>query len=896
MPFRLPLQSSLLPWVLICGYALCAALYFPWINAYEANPDEGFNLGKAALVSAGYSLYKEVWSDQPPLLTYSLALVQQWMPGSVAAARLLILAFACLLLASLYSLIDRRHGRWAACFAVLALMTAPLFLRLSVAVMIGLPAIALAVLAMAVASQRWFKWHVGAVLAGLIFALSLQTKFFTALLGPSLVLMLWLSRASAGRRHQLQAVGAFVAACCVGFMMVLMAAGDAFINQLLRPHFAENLRDAYSLERSSWELWLVLRRHPPLLLGALVGLVVLRKELLRNMLPVTVWLLLTTAALLLHTPVWNHHAMLLLPALAWLGGAGLAAAYQRARAHQEGLGRRGVVVLSCGLAILCVLHASTVKRPDPEMPKRAMGDLVQAFAPLGGWVMTDSPIDAFRAGLLVPPHLVVYAHKRLMTGSLTPADILNQLQTVHPHQVAFRRFPVDPVIRRYLDAHYVRTAAWGQTVHYVMKPDQLPNPISQEGVRRLLDSISRDFAGTSANGGFASAVTPNGQGRFGENPSQAIQRDSVWMRPPGSTPRIGACFLRSHQLTKEPQYLEWARSAAQAVARTQSCSGGWQSEATTRPTCAAATSSRPGPGKLKLDEGLTAEAITFLQALKQVSPQDSVWIDIAVIQALDFLVDTQSSTGAWPYSFGNKKRYGPLSTINDDLTTSHIRALLRGHQVYGREAYGQAVQQGVDFLLRTQSPEGGWAQQYDAQDRPAPARSFEPAALATIESAHVVRTLIAFDQVHPSLKVKKAIARGAKWLERVALGPNRWARFHDLNNGQPIYQDREGRRYARWTDLPAERRDGYQWEGAFQEVAQAVEFARAHLSGDPEQYAQTEKRLSAISDVSAYSKAIGVLGPYLKAGHMPLEGAGGLVWSKDFIENCQLLHALWQVH
>src|SRR5262245_50808733 len=93
-----------------------------WWRIYEFGPDEGFNLMKAALVASGFPLYSEIWSDQPPVLTFILAAVQRLVPFDVAAARAVVLAFSGLLLWSLFRSIRRLEGRACAWLAVAILM------------------------------------------------------------------------------------------------------------------------------------------------------------------------------------------------------------------------------------------------------------------------------------------------------------------------------------------------------------------------------------------------------------------------------------------------------------------------------------------------------------------------------------------------------------------------------------------------------------------------------------------------------------------------------------------------------------------------------------------------------------------------------------------------------
>ena len=73
-----------------------------WWNVYELRADEGINLQKAALIANGHQLYSEIWSDQPPVLSYVLSMVHHFFPFSVAAARVMILLFSAILIVSLF--------------------------------------------------------------------------------------------------------------------------------------------------------------------------------------------------------------------------------------------------------------------------------------------------------------------------------------------------------------------------------------------------------------------------------------------------------------------------------------------------------------------------------------------------------------------------------------------------------------------------------------------------------------------------------------------------------------------------------------------------------------------------------------------------------------------------
>ena len=884
---RLPPQGlgNLLSIMLPISFGGWAWLCFPWHLAYELNADEGINLAKGALVSAGYALYQDVWSDQPPLFSHALALVQYLQPWSVTAARLLVLVSACVMLWSLSTVVRRRHGWQAATWATLLLGSAPLFIQLSVSVMVGLPALALALAAMAVLPADGRLHPARLVLAGVLMALSMQTKFFTVLLVPSMLAMLW--RASPGRDSCRAAVW-FLSSLALITSLLLAWAGKAFVEQLLHPHFSATLRDAFSLPENARTIWQVLRRQPLLWVSGLIGGAALFRHLGQELLPPAGWFVLVLLALLSHTPVWPHHVLLLMPALAWVGGVALTRAVTRLRGAslRWGQGMAAALAMSVvGLSLTIAMYKPRLDKAD--LTKRSAGAVAERFAGLGGWMVTDAPMDAFRAGLLVPPELAVYTWKRVKVGELTAQDVLDAIHHRQPRQVAFRRFSMDPDVLAFLDRHYLLTHQGDGFRHYVAVPTSTDLPAAEKASALLTDLVDR-FALTSVRGGYAGVVRPGSPpARYGETLHYPIGAGAVYMRPPGSTPRIGACYLRAFQLTGLVRQREFARDAARAVVRSQRCDGAWLPAAGEQGACPGGLVS--GGQQLTFDEGMMAEAIFFLLEVRAASSGDAAWLDPAIHKALDFLLSTQDAQGGWPYALSGST-YARYSTINDDLTTSHIRALLAAHAVFPRADVLAASRRGIDFLLRSQSPQGGWAQQYDAQLHIVGARSFEPAALSSLETAYVIRTLVEADQHLRDPRLMPAVRRAVAWLGRVALAQDWWARFYALDTSQPLYLDRQGRIHRSMASLPEERRLGYRWEESFPEVTEAIAVAEAWLSGQDER-----QRLGAVERLTQAGAALAQLRPELDSGHADLNDARGLIWSRSFLDQCRMVRALVSV-
>src|SRR5262245_12551418 len=104
------MPAAILPlWLCILG---------PSWTVYEFHLNEGINLIKGALVANGYTLYDQIWNDQPPGLTLVLAAIHRLFPFNVGIPRAVVIAFSSLLLWSLFRIVRRSSGAVAAWSAV----------------------------------------------------------------------------------------------------------------------------------------------------------------------------------------------------------------------------------------------------------------------------------------------------------------------------------------------------------------------------------------------------------------------------------------------------------------------------------------------------------------------------------------------------------------------------------------------------------------------------------------------------------------------------------------------------------------------------------------------------------------------------------------------------------
>jgi hypothetical protein len=459
-------------------------LFFPFRNVFWMNLDEGINLVKAQMVLRGFALYTDMWNDQPPLLTYLLATVIRLFGPRANAGRLVVLLLACGLMWAYLQFLSSVWGNWQAATGAILLFLLPLYMDLSVSVLVGLPAIALGMV-----SLWWLVlWHktrtyVWLVASALVLALSILTKIFTGLLAP-----IFLAGILAGEFGQYRETGNWrrlvAPALLWGTTFTLFLVIPALIlihpdnfGQLLESHLEARQLAVYRNDPSYSLAW-QLQEARPILLLAILGVV--HVILSRRWLALYAAAWMGTAYLLLfrHVPVWSHQQLLItIPAAILAAGAAgealsslwrLLSYWIKARAlplksidrtawlNLASMGLFALVMVNRGPVTLSAFNSSPAFRvPEFRATSSEVKFLryLREYAPQTHWLVTDLPMFAFYANLPVPPNLVVFSSKRVETGELTEEEVLKTIQEYRPEQVLMGRFEF-PSLRRYLKEQY----------------------------------------------------------------------------------------------------------------------------------------------------------------------------------------------------------------------------------------------------------------------------------------------------------------------------------------------------------------------------------------------------------------------------------------------------------
>ena len=287
------------------------------------------------------------------------------------------------------------------------------------------------------------------------------------------------------------------------------------------------------------------------------------------------------------------------------------------------------------------------------------------------------------------------------------------------------------------------------------------------------------------------------------------------------------------QAMAQPEGKEaWRQAVADTLAKYQLTGGGWAKNEDW-------LNGQPHTGqRATIDNGATWKELRFL-ALAGGHEE-------AVARGTRLLLDHQYPNGGFPQFLPPKDDYSRHITFNDEAMVGALR-LLRD-MAEGRlpapdslrPLCAEAVERGVRCILRCQirDREGRltvWCQQHDEHTLlPAGARAYElPSYCAGGETVDILRFLM--ELPHPNDSIRTAVHSGMQWLQEHALhdkayvrltdslgrsdrllvdslgAPPLWARFYDLENGQPLFSDRDGLPRTDLLQVGYERRNGYAW-------------------------------------------------------------------------------------
>lgn len=315
----------------------------------------------------------------------------------------------------------------------------------------------------------------------------------------------------------------------------------------------------------------------------------------------------------------------------------------------------------------------------------------------------------------------------------------------------------------------------------------------------------------STNGGYVSHYLPDFSRRWAEQEAY----DTQIMLTYGMTPNMGDVFLNSYNATGDEYYYQSAEKVAQALIWGQHPSGGWDYIV----DFAGVTSLKKwyntiGKNAWGWDEynhyygtptfknETTTSAARFLLRiyLEKLDPKFKPALD----KTIQHFIRSQYPLGGWPQRYPvsiELKDYSSNYTFNDDLTWENMEFLIQCYITLGYEFLLDPIQRGMNFSLVTQlgNPQGGWAEIYDMDIKPAHGRRYEPAALMPGQTIRQIELLIRYYEYTGDRKFLARIPDAFQWLESARLpkdmtvaGKFTHPVFVEVGTNKPLFAHRKG--------------------------------------------------------------------------------------------------------
>ncbi|MBU4304895.1 MAG: glycosyltransferase family 39 protein [Candidatus Omnitrophica bacterium] len=415
-------------------------------NIFENDYDEGVNLMRAYMVNEGFSLYKEIWMCQPPVLVLTLSCLFKFLGPSALVARLLVLAFSLLIVVTLFEIINSTLDLPAALCGIILLILSSFFVKMSVSVMELIPAVGFIMLTIycLIRYEKEFNRNY-IVFSGIFFAMAVLTRIFSLLFLPAVIIGVALLKKKKGPTTNNPDYCSNLFLWLIIFLVFLflmsyITAVDP--GQIFYTHILARKQGFYGKENIF--IWL-LEEWDIIMLA--VGIQFLPRAKRRFLIMPLIAFLVPSLIFYFYTPRWYHHRVWVIIPLCWLAAFGFYALF-RLRS-KPGNKKRLVQVFFIIVLVSTIVRIpfKFVRMKSPQSSrinhqKDALAfEIIRKYVSPGSSILTDRPIVPFYLNLPVHPNFATVTRKRMFTGLLTAEDFIRIIQKQKPDLIFFARFP-----------------------------------------------------------------------------------------------------------------------------------------------------------------------------------------------------------------------------------------------------------------------------------------------------------------------------------------------------------------------------------------------------------------------------------------------------------------------
>jgi hypothetical protein len=422
--------------------SLTLRLLYIWSSPFSY--DETHNLMFAALSEQGYVPYKEVFIGIAPFALWTVRLgVKLW--GTTLGVRYPMVLLGLMGIAAVYFLVARQASKKPVIAGILASVFFSFNLHyflVSSSINLEAGALSLALLSVAVAEHyrvtpRWI-WL---FLSGVCLALSISIKILVPFI-PLIVCAQLLFHLKLDRRLSLFERDTYVHLLKLGsiwgsgVLVVLGAFMLIYAPQLMYHQVIEFrlvLREATVAQLEDTQVTTALSiedmlQYVPLLIGAVIALVMIKRRELSRVVIWLLWLVLALVFATSHIPLRPRHTVTILPPLAALSGIAAGSLITHL-SSQKGLRWliAVMVVLISGWTLFRPIQAIASEKKSFEesrlVRKVAIDFIQQTTAPSDCVIAKENRLN-FAADRLTPPYLSEISTARIFSGLLSADEIV----------------------------------------------------------------------------------------------------------------------------------------------------------------------------------------------------------------------------------------------------------------------------------------------------------------------------------------------------------------------------------------------------------------------------------------------------------------------------------------
>jgi 4-amino-4-deoxy-L-arabinose transferase-like glycosyltransferase len=314
-------------WLAATSILILFAVYLLYsrLSNYNASYDSGVYLESARMMGRGYSLYQQIFDSQPPLWLPLIYLSFRLFGESVLAGQLVTATAGLVTIVAVMLMTIRLGGKGGSLLAGVLVTLSPLELQWSRSISADVPSAALAAISMACAAgyarNGRHRWLVGAAAAA---SCSILVKLSGVCAVPALLLFViarWKNPQAPGQWPRLSfaaqdtlLISAIFAALTL--LSLALFRSDQVWNQAVAFHWSA--RSPYALlplgQRWRTLVQFLATRERLLVIAAPLAALCLLNGL--DGLAVLAWPVVTFIGLLANRPLFEHHVVALIPALA----------------------------------------------------------------------------------------------------------------------------------------------------------------------------------------------------------------------------------------------------------------------------------------------------------------------------------------------------------------------------------------------------------------------------------------------------------------------------------------------------------------------------------------------------------------------------------------------------